>query len=101
MFIETDLCKSHAIEASIRVSDGSDDAVRKSAVSAAKVQLATGGKLVTQQGTQLLGGIALTEEHDIGLYFKRMHILNTLFGDEETHLARFAALPTFTAGVGA
>jgi len=101
MFIETELCRSHSIEASIRASDGSEPAVRESAVSAAKVQLATGGKLVTQWGTQLLGGIAITEEHDIGLYFKRMHILNTLFGDEETHLARFGALPTFSAGIEA
>lgn len=101
MFIETELCKSHSIEASIRTSDGSDETTRASAVSAAKVQLATGGKYVVEQGIQLHGGIAITEEHDMGLYFKRMHILNTLFGDEEHHLARYAALPSFTAGVQA
>jgi len=101
MFIETELCKSHSIEASIRMSDGSDETTRASAVSAAKVQLATGGKYVVEQGIQLHGGIALTEEHDMGLYFKRMHILNTLFGDEEHHLARYAALPSFTAGIQA
>ncbi len=101
MFIETELCKSHSIEASIRMSDGSDETTRASAVSAAKVKLATGGTYVVQQGIQLHGGIALTEEHDMGLYFKRMHILNTLFGDEEHHLARYAALPSFTAGVQA
>ncbi len=102
MFIETQVCQSLAIEAAIRVSDANEDpAMRRAAVSAAKVQLATGGKWVTQQGIQLHGGIAITEEHDMGLYFKRMHVLNTLFGDEEYHLARYANLPTFTAGIDA
>ena len=38
-----------------------------------------------------------TDEHDVGLYFKRMTVLNALFGDEEHHVARFASLPSFTA----
>ena len=70
---------------------------RRGAVSAAKVQLAVGGRYVTQQSIQLHGGIGVTDEHDVGLYFKRMHVLNTLFGDEEHHVARFALQPTFTA----
>jgi alkylation response protein AidB-like acyl-CoA dehydrogenase len=56
---------------------------------------------VTQQAIQLHGGIGVTDEHDVGLYFKRMHVLNSLFGDEEHHVARFAALPGFTAGIEA
>ena len=72
---------------------------RKSAVSAAKVQLAVGGRFVTQQAIQLHGGIGVTDEHDVGLYFKRMHVLNTLFGDEEYHVNRYARLPSFTAGL--
>ena len=72
---------------------------RQSSISAAKVQLALGGRYVTQQAIQLHGGIGVTDEHDVGLYFKRMHVLNTLFGDEEHHVSRFASLPTFLAGV--
>jgi alkylation response protein AidB-like acyl-CoA dehydrogenase len=97
MFVETELCKSTAILAAIRAGDP-DPAERKSAVSAAKVQLSVGGRYVTQQAIQLHGGIGVTDEHDVGLYFKRMHILNVLFGDEEHHVARFGALPGFTAG---
>jgi alkylation response protein AidB-like acyl-CoA dehydrogenase len=98
MFVETELCKSTAILAAIRVSS-EDPTERKSAVSAAKVQLAVGGRHVTQQAIQLHGGIGVTDEHDVGLYFKRMHVLNTLFGDEEHHVARYASLPSFTAGL--
>ena len=65
---------------------------------AAKVQLAVSGRFVTQQAIQLHGGIGVTDEHDVGLYFKRMHVLNTLFGDEEHHLARFAARPELPRG---
>lgn len=98
MFVEVELCRSMMILAALKVDDP-DEAERKSAVSAAKVQLAWGGRQVTQQSIQLHGGIGVTNEHDIGLYFKRMHVLNTLFGDEETHVARFGCLPTFTAGI--
>jgi alkylation response protein AidB-like acyl-CoA dehydrogenase len=100
MFVEDQLCKSLSILAAIRASDGSAPDVRRSAVSAAKVQLAVGGRYVTQQAIQLHGGIGVTDEHDVGLYFKRMHILNTLYGDEEAHLARYAAQPEFRAGIG-
>jgi alkylation response protein AidB-like acyl-CoA dehydrogenase len=96
MFIESELARSASIMASIKVDDP-DETERKTAVSAAKVQLAVSGRFVTQQAIQLHGGIGVTDEHDIGLFFKRMHVLNTLFGDEEHHLARFASLPTFTA----
>jgi alkylation response protein AidB-like acyl-CoA dehydrogenase len=100
MFVETQLCKSTAILAALRLSDP-DEATRRSAVSAAKVQLAVGGRYVTQQSIQLHGGIGVTDEHDVGLYFKRMTVLNALFGDEEHHVARYARLPSFTAGLDA
>ncbi|HSN96939.1 MAG TPA: acyl-CoA dehydrogenase [Candidatus Nanopelagicales bacterium] len=100
MFVEVELCRSMMILAALKVADP-DEEERKSGVSAAKVQLAWGGRHVTQQSIQLHGGIGVTNEHDIGLYFKRMHVLNTLFGDEDFHLGRFSRLPTFTAGVAA
>jgi alkylation response protein AidB-like acyl-CoA dehydrogenase len=98
MFVETELARSTSMMASIKVDDP-DEIERKSAISAAKVQLAVSGKFVAQWAIQLHGGVGVTDEHDVGLYFKRMHVLNTLFGDEEHHLARFASLPSFTAGI--
>ena len=38
----------------------------------------------------------MTDEHDVGLFFKRMHILGMLFGDDAFHLERFANAPSFT-----
>lgn len=90
MFVETELGKSMSILASIRA-DEVDDAERQRAISTAKAQLTTGGKFVVQQATQLHGGIGVTDEADIGLYFKRHHALMTLFGDVEHHVRRYAA----------
>jgi len=91
MFIEAELARSITIAACIKADD-KDPAERRAATSAAKAQLAVSGRCVAYQAIQLHGGIGITEEHDIGLYFKRMQALNTLFGDEDFHNAQFAAL---------
>jgi alkylation response protein AidB-like acyl-CoA dehydrogenase len=96
MFIETELAKSTSIAASIRIDDP-DVAERRTAVSTAKVQLAESGRLVTQQAIQLHGGIGITDEHDVGLFFKRMLALNATYGDAEHHIARLASLPSFAS----
>jgi alkylation response protein AidB-like acyl-CoA dehydrogenase len=98
MFVQVELCKSTAILAMIRA-DSEDETERKRAISTAKKQLSKGGFFVTRQGIQLHGGIGVTDEHNVGLYFKRMQIIAALYGDEEHHVDRFAALPSFTAGV--
>lgn len=94
MFVETELLKSTAILATVKATE-TDVNERKRAVSIAKAQLSLGGKLIVQHAVQLHGGIGITDEHDVGLYFKRMHVIASLFGDEEHHLARFASLPSF------
>ncbi|MFW6050131.1 MAG: acyl-CoA dehydrogenase family protein [Myxococcota bacterium] len=94
MFVETELLRSISLASMAKV-DEDDEAERRAAVSAAKYQLATGGVWVAQQALQLHGGIGVTDEHDIGLYFKRMYALNALFGDEEHHVQRFAKDPRF------
>lgn len=98
MFVETELAKSTAILAMLDV-EAQDVAVRQRSVSIAKAQLAESGGFVVRQGTQLHGGIGVTDEHDVGLYFKRMHVLSTLFGDAHFHTRRFASLPSFTRNV--
>jgi alkylation response protein AidB-like acyl-CoA dehydrogenase len=98
MFLESELLKGTAILAMLKIS-ASDPVERQHAISAAKAQLGVSGGFVTRQGIQLHGGIGVTDEHDVGLYFKRMQVLGTLFGDEPYHVQRFASLPTFTRHV--
>jgi alkylation response protein AidB-like acyl-CoA dehydrogenase len=98
VFVQVELCKGTAILAMIH-GDEADAATRQRNISVAKKQLSRGGFYVTRQAIQLHGGIGVTDEHDVGLYFKRMQILAALYGDEEHHVGRFASLPSFTAGI--
>ncbi|MCA9598155.1 MAG: acyl-CoA dehydrogenase family protein [Myxococcales bacterium] len=97
MFVETELGKGTMLLALLQADATADE--RKRAVSAAKLHLCQGGGFVTRQGIQLHGGIGVTDEHDVGLYFKRMQVLYTAFGDDVFHVRRFASLPSFAAGV--
>ena len=59
------------------------------AASGLKVKLAEASRFVSQQAVQLHGGIGMTDELGISHYFKRLLLLNTLFGDGEHHLERY------------
>jgi alkylation response protein AidB-like acyl-CoA dehydrogenase len=72
-------------------------ALRRQAVSAAKVLLASSARFVGGQGIQLHGGIGLTDEYPIGHYYKRLLALATLYGDGEWHLGRFVEAQRETA----
>lgn len=94
MYAETELLRSISMASMVRA-DEDNESTRRAEISAAKYQLATGGIWVAHQSLQLHGGIGVTDEHDIGLYFKRMYALNALFGDVEHHVARFSSDPAF------
>ena len=96
MYSEVELCKSAVILASIQV-DHPEPEVRKADVSAAKLQMADGGWLVQENAIQLFGGIGVTDEQDEGLFFKRLRVLNGLFGDADWHVNRFQSLKGFDA----
>ena len=88
MFVEVELLRSINMESIVRADE--EGIERERAISAAKLQLADGGLQVARQAIQLHGGIGVTDEHDIGLFFKRMHVLATVGGDEAHHVARYA-----------
>lgn len=89
MFIEVELLRSINMEAMVRADEAAPQQ-RRAAISAAKHQLATGGQFVSRQSVQLHGGIGVTDEADISLYFKRMQALATICGDADFHLSRYA-----------
>ena len=59
-------------------------------VSAAKALASETARLVTEEALQLHGGLGMTEEQDIGLYFKRARASSVLFGDANAHYRRVA-----------
>jgi pimeloyl-CoA dehydrogenase small subunit len=65
---------------------------RRRAISAAKVQIGRSGRHVGQEAIQLHGGIGMTMEYKVGHYFKRMTMIDQMFGDADQHLAELARL---------
>jgi alkylation response protein AidB-like acyl-CoA dehydrogenase len=94
MYAETELCRSTMILAAI-AADYEDPATRQAEISAAKLQLSRGGWFVQENAIQLFGGIGVTDEQDEGLFFKRLRVLQGLFGDADWHVARYQGLHSF------
>lgn len=67
-----------------------DDAERCKAASGAKVQIGKAGRYVGQQAVQLHGGMGMTDELNVGHYFKRLTMIDTQFGNVDHHLNRYS-----------
>ncbi|MEW6641441.1 MAG: pimeloyl-CoA dehydrogenase small subunit [Pseudomonadota bacterium] len=65
-----------------------DPKERATAVAGAKVQIGRSARFVGQQSIQLHGGVGMTMEFKIGHYFKRLTMIESLFGDADYHLRR-------------
>jgi len=90
MFMAHEQAKSLMYMAAIRLDE--DDAVEaKKAASAFKVQVGKSGRAVGQGAVQIHGGMGMTDELNIGHYFKRLTVIETLFGNTDHHLKRFAS----------
>ena len=63
--------------------------------SAAKALASETARHVTEEALQLYGGLGMTEEQDIGLYFKRARASAAIFGDASFHYRRVARLSEF------
>jgi len=91
MFMEYEQSKSLMFMAAMRLAEGYGAQAQK-AVSAFKVQVGKSGRFVGQNAVQLHGGMGMTDELNIGHYFKRLTMIDTLFGNVDFHLKRFGAL---------
>ena len=65
---------------------------RRKAIAAAKVQIGRSARFIGQSAIQLHGGIGMTMEYKVGHYFKRVSMIDTMFGDADHHLAALARL---------
>jgi pimeloyl-CoA dehydrogenase small subunit len=87
MFVALEQSRSMALFGTV-MSAEADAKVRSRSVSATKVQIGRAGKLVGEEAIQLHGGIAMTMEYKVGHYFKRMTMIEQLFGTTDIHLAK-------------
>ncbi|MAA76244.1 MAG: pimeloyl-CoA dehydrogenase small subunit [Salinisphaeraceae bacterium] len=91
MYVDIEQSRSMVLMATLRL-EGEDAAERRRAASACKAFVHKTSKRLAQQAVQLHGGIGVTEELDIGHYFRRLTAFGSLFGDREHHLERYLGL---------
>lgn len=91
MFMEYEQTKSLMYMAAMRLDEGESVEARK-AVSAFKVQVGKAGRFIGQNAIQLHGGMGMTDELNVGHYFKRLTMIDTMFGNTDYHLKKFGNL---------
>ncbi|MEN8668773.1 MULTISPECIES: acyl-CoA dehydrogenase family protein [unclassified Ketobacter] len=87
MFMAHELTQSSMYMAGLRNLEGGE--VAKKAASAFKVQVGKAGRFIGQQAVQLHGGMGMTDELNVGFYFKRLTAMDALLGNTDFHLNRY------------
>lgn len=88
--MEIELVQSTVMAAARALDDNNERKDRM--ISTAKARCSDAYILVTNEGVQMLGGIGMTDEEDIGLYMKHARAAEMTFGDAAYHRDRFATL---------
>ena len=91
MLIASEEARSMMYVATLRLGEP-DARLRGKAISGAKHLVGKHGRLIGQRAIQLHGGMGVTEEMAVGHYFKRLTMIDVMFGDEAYHLKRYASL---------
>ena len=89
MFVALEQARSMAMFATMMAGEA-DDGERRRAIAAAKVQVGRSARFIGQQATQLHGGIGMTMEYKGGHYFKRLTMIDMMFGDADHQLRELA-----------
>ena len=90
MAMQCDEARSMALRAALMAD--AEPVARARAASGAKAKIGKCARFVAEQSVQLHGAMGVTEELDIGSYFKRLLAFDTLFGGSAHHYRRYAAL---------
>jgi hypothetical protein len=90
MAMQCDEARSMALRAALMAD--AEPVARSRAASGAKAKIGKCARFVAEQSVQLHGAMGVTEELDIGSYFKRLLAFDTLFGGSAHHFRRYAVL---------
>jgi alkylation response protein AidB-like acyl-CoA dehydrogenase len=90
MAMQCDEARSMALRAALMAD--AEPVARGRAASGAKAKIGKCARFVAEQSVQLHGAMGVTEELDVGSYFKRLLAFDTLFGGSAHHYRRHAAL---------
>jgi alkylation response protein AidB-like acyl-CoA dehydrogenase len=90
MAMQCDEARSIALRAALMAD--AEPVARGRAASGAKAKIGKCARFVGEQAVQLHGAMGVTEELEIGSYFKRLLAFDTMFGGSAHHFRRHAAL---------
>jgi len=90
MFGELEFARSVVLDATSAIDDDRDDVAE--CASATKARCSDVANLIGGEAIQMHGGIGMTDEEDIGLFFKRLKAAELTLGDAIYHRKRFAGL---------
>jgi hypothetical protein len=90
MAMQCDEARSIALRAALMAD--AEQVARGRAASGAKAKIGKCARFVAEQAVQLHGAMGVTEELDIGSYFKRLLAFDTMFGGSAHHFRRHALL---------
>lgn len=93
LFSELELARAATIGAQIAIDEGREDAPL--AASIAKAKAGRVAELAVQEAIQMHGGVGMTDAFDVGLFMKRVRVLNELLGDAGFHAERVARAQGF------
>lgn len=89
MFMEYEQCKSLVYRATLEAVSNPETAQRT--IHAMMHAIGKYGIFIAENAVQLHGGMGMTEELRLGHYFKRMLVIDAMFGNADYHLQQFAA----------
>ncbi len=88
MFIALEEATSLMQHLNLTIADG--DPQGSKLASGAKSKVGEAARFVGEQAIQLHGGMGMSDEFNVGHYFKRIAAINIQFGDPTYHLLRYA-----------
>ncbi len=83
LYSELEIARSAVLGALTALDAGDEKANHYCAM--AKAKLGEVAKLAALEGVQMHGGVGMTDEYDIGLFLKRVRVLQELLGDASYH----------------
>jgi len=89
MFMEYEQCKSLLYRATLEAVQTPATAQRT--IHAMMHAIGKYGIFIAENAVQLHGGMGMTEELRVGHYFKRLLVIDAMFGNADYHLQKFAA----------
>lgn len=92
MYVQCEEAKAMASRAALMIGAETDATARALVASGAKVKIGRCARNVAEQAIQLHGAMGVTDELDLGMYFKRLLVFEAMFGSVEYHLRRHAEL---------